>query len=89
MKSLRMSALLVLGTLSICILPVQAQQEVDHFDQPIAASTHVRSGKTQSHDRAKATQRRRYKEIADASSHKQHTRQTARQISSGKDAPGK
>ena len=91
MKSLRISALmLALSAFSIGSIPSHAQQEIDpdHFDQPIAASTHVRSGKLQSHHSATATQRRNNKRVAGAPSYKAHPRQNARQTYGSSDVLG-
>jgi len=91
MKSLRISALmLALGVSSICSMPTQAQQEVDpdHFDRPIAASTHVRGAKTQGHHGVTTPQPRTNKKLAAAPSRKAHHTQNLRQTSGSSDTLG-
>jgi len=91
MKSLRLSALiLALEAFSIFSVPAHAQQEVDpdHFDQPIAASSHVRGTKTGGHHKAPAVQRRSSKQTTSARLHRGHPRQSTLQVSGSGDVLG-
>jgi len=72
MKSLRLSALvLALGAFSIFSRPAHAQQEVDpdHFDQPLAASSHIRDTKMEVHHKAPAVKWRSSKQTTSARLH--------------------
>ena len=92
MKSLRLSALmLALGVFSTFSMPAHAQQEVDpdHFDQPVAASSHVRNAKTDSNHKMTAVQGRSSKQTTSARLHKAHPQQNSRQVSGNGEALGK
>jgi len=91
MNSLRIWALmLVLGAFSIFSMPAHAQQEVDpdHFDQPIAASSHVRGTKTGGHHKALAVERRSSKQTTSARLHKAHPRHNTREVPGSGDVLG-
>ena len=91
MKASRISALmLALAVFSICSIPVHAQQEIDpdHFDQPSAASTHIRGAKTQNRHSANTAQRNTNKKLASAPSHKTNPPRKTRPVSGGSEILG-
>ena len=91
MKASRILALmLALAVFFVCSIPVHAQQEVDpdHFDQPRAASTHIRRAKTQSRHSANTVQRHTNEKLASAPSHKTNPPRNTRPVSGASEILG-